>query len=270
MTLKYFSSFVFALVFLGGVARADIQLGETSLLGALDSGNANLLLAEGPFALTQAATIKSLSFYVLHSAGQLRLGIYTSGPNNDCEGGVLQAQTGAFPTHGNTWNTANVVNQVDLPIGNYCLAYVPSSNNLSFRKGMTTGIHIAWYPFVFGPMAAQFSSSPNTDPFHWSFYATLTPISGPPPPPTLSISFNPSAPSARFDAPAGTVISTIIAQWSDGQPFTGSLSCTSGPYFCDGGTFAIDGSSNVIVSAAGPGLSGDEGTVQNITVTATQ
>jgi hypothetical protein len=254
-----------ALVFGGSAQAADIHLGETTLLGSSDSGNANLLLANGPFALTQSATIKSLSLYILNAAGQLRLGIYTSGPNNDCKGGDLQAQTAAFTPGRNKWNTANVISQVALPVGNYCLVFLPSSNSLSFRKGITTGISIAYYPFTFKSMPAQFSSSPSTDPFHWSFYATLTPITVP----TLSLSFNPPAPSVPANTPAGTAVAAIVVQWSNGQPFTGSLAFGT-PNFSDGGTFAIDGNSNLIVSSTGPGLSGDGGTIQNITAIATQ
>jgi hypothetical protein len=150
-----------------------------------------------------------------------------------------------------------------LPAGSYCLVALPSSNTLGFVKGMTTGINDYCANFTFGSMPATFPANPFCiDGFHWSLYATLTPA-------TLSISFNPPAPSAPADTPVGTVIAAISAQWSNGSPFTGTLSFGS-PNFSDGGTFAIDGSSNLIVSSTGPGVSGDGGTVQNVTLVATQ
>ncbi len=247
-------------------SQATITLGETNLLGALDSGNAGLLLAQGPYQLSQAATINSLSFYVLTASHQLRLGIYDSGPNHDCKGGHLQAQTNAFTPGGNRWNTANVVAPVQLPVGSYCLAYEPSSNSLSFRKGISSGQSIVWYNKSFGSLPTTFSSNPSTDPNHWSFHATLTPAQQTP---TLSITFNPPNPSIPPTAAAGTVVSQIQPTWSDGSQFTGTVAFSS-PDFSDGGTFAIDGNLNVIISSTGPGVSGDNGTVQNISITATQ
>ncbi len=252
----------------GGNARAQmINLGETVRLGAADSGNANLLMSSGPYGLTTPATIKSLSFYVTRASGHLRLGIYDSGPNNNCSGGTLKAQTNSFSPSSNKWNTANVITETQLPAGNYCLVALPSSNSLGFVKGMTTGINDYCANFTFGSMPATFPANPFCiDGYHWSLYATLTPVVAAP---TLSISFNPSAPSVPANTPVGTTVAAISAQWSDGSPFTGVLAFGT-PYFSDGGTFAIDGNNNLIVSSTGPGLSGDVGTVQNVTTVATQ
>ncbi len=267
--LKWLSLALLALALLfGGSARAaDIQLGETTRLGSADSGNANLLMGNAPYALTTPATIKSLSFYVTRASGHLRLGIYDSGPNNDCAGGALRAQTNSFTPGSNKWNTANVITQVQLPAANYCLVALPSSNSLGFVKGMTTGVNDHCANFTFGSMPATFPANPFCqDGFHWSLYATLTPAVAAP---TLSLSFNPPNPSVPASSPAGTVIAQIVPAWSDGSQFTGTLSFGS-PNFGDGGTFAIDGNDNLVVSATGPGLSGDGGTVQNITATAAQ
>jgi hypothetical protein len=242
-----------------------IKLGETGILGSPDGGNANLLMGNGPYGLLQAATIQSLSFYVTTASGNLRLGIYDSGPNNTCASGSLKAQTNSFRPGSNKWNTANVVTKVQLPVGYYCVVALASSNSLGFRKGMTSGVNDPCAGFTFGPMPATFPSNPIClDGFHWSLYATLDPA------PTLSISFNPPNPSVPASSPAGTIIAQIIPAWSDGSQFTGALSCTSAPYYCDGGVFAIDGNNNLVVSAAGPGLSGDANTIQNITATAMQ
>jgi hypothetical protein len=262
-------------VFAGALLSAEIfspagyaqtfTLGESALLGYSDSGNANVLLAQGPYYLNQPATVQSLSFYVTTAAGQVRLAMYTAGPNNDCKGGSLQAQTNAFAPRQNSWNTANVIDKVTLPVGNYCLAYNPSSNNLSFRKGLSTGTAIVYYPYTFGPLPQTFSSSPSGDPFHWSFYATLVPST---PPPTLSVSFSPPNPSIPSNAAAGAVVAQMIATWSNGSPFTGTLDFTT-PYGSDSNTFAISGS-NLIVNPSGPGLSAAGNTIQNVTVIANQ
>lgn len=86
-----------------------------------------------------------------------------------------------------------------------------------------------------------------------------------PPPPTLSMSAAPPAPSLDPATPVGTAVSTLTASWSDGSPFTGTYGFAQ-PYSNDGGLFALQG--NVVVTAAP--VSGDANTVQNVTVGATQ
>ena len=95
----------------------------------------------------------------------------------------------------------------------------------------------------------------------------------PPPSPALTLTFNPQMPSVQDTVPLGTVIATVTAAWSDGSPFTGTLTFGS-PYADDGGTFALScqscATANIVVSPTGLGLKGDAGTVQQITVVATQ
>ncbi len=245
----------------GSANSQTVYLGEMTLLGAADSGNSGLLLAQGPYQLSQAATINSLTFYTTTVSGQLRLGIYDSGSSHNCKGGSLKAQTNAFTPGANQWNTANVVTPVQLPIGSYCLAYEVSSNSTGFRKGTSTGQSLVYYSKSFGSFPATFSSSPSTDPNHWSFYATLQGAA-----PTLSLSFNPPSPSILATSALGTVVAQIVPAWSDGSQFTGTVAFAS-PYFSDGGCFSIDGSLNLITACD---LSGDGDTVQNTTVSATQ
>ena len=241
-----------------------ILLGETNLLGIADNGNSGLLLAQGPYTLSQAATINTLSFYTTTVSGQLRLGIYDAGTNHNCKGGSLKAQTNAVTPASNTWNTVNVITPVLLPIGSYCLAYEVSSNTTGFRKGMSTGQSLVYYSKSFGTFPNNFSNNPSTDVNHWSFYATLQGSA-----PTLSISFNPPSPSIPSDSVGGTIIAAIVPTWSNGNPFTGTVGFGL-PNGSDGGTFGIDGSLNLIVSPTGPGVGGDGGTIQNVTITASQ
>jgi hypothetical protein len=66
----------------------------------------------------------------------------------------------------------------------------------------------------------------------------------------------------------GTIVATVTAAWSDGSTFTGTLGFV-GPYYDDGGTFALSGN-KVIVNPAGMGLLGDGGSTQFVTINAAQ
>src|SRR5215472_6572575 len=160
--------FLLTLLYLASAAQAQttITIGETAVLSMADSGNANFLLTQNA-GLSQPATIQSLCFYVRTAGGQLGLGIYdASGPNGGP--GRLLAQTNPFtPVAG--WNTAGVVTPVALAAGTYWLAYLPSSNNLAFVKGFSSGASNNFYPYTFGFMAATFSMNPSSGPAHWSF-----------------------------------------------------------------------------------------------------
>jgi hypothetical protein len=252
-------------VFVGSSnAQTTITLGETRKLGYSDSGNGNLLLADGPYHLSQTAVLNRLSFWVDNASGQLELAIFDSGPNNNCKSGKLKAQTQPFNTNANSWNTAAPNSPTTLAPGNYCLAYLPSSDNLTFRKGMTGGIGDYWFSDPFGPMPTTFAATPaGPDGFHWSLYATLTPGT-----PVPVISFNPSNPSIPANAPGGTVVATIQVTMSDGSAFTGTLGFGT-PYDDDNATFTIS-ESKLIVNPFGPGLSADANTTQDVTIVARQ
>ena len=84
----------------------------------------------------------------------------------------------------------------------------------------------------------------------------------------LTLSFNPSSANIPANAALGSVVATITASWSDGSPFTGTLSFAQ-PYSSDNGMFALSGN-DLILNPSGPGLSADTNTVQNVTVAATQ
>jgi hypothetical protein len=245
-------------------AQTTIALGETGVLGYSDSGNGDLLLADGPYHLSQTAVLNSLSFWVDNASGQLKLGIYDSGPNNDCRSGKLKVQTEPFYTTANSWNTATPASPATLAPGNYCLAYLPSDSNLTFRKGIATGINNVYVPHPFGPMPATFAANTfGGDDFHWSLYATLTPGT-----PVPVISFNPPHPSIPANAQGGTVVAQIQVTMSDGSAFTGTLDFGT-PYEDDNATFTISGS-NLIVNPSGLGLSAGVNTTQHVTVLAQQ
>ena len=161
----------YVLVFLGSAQAQSVTSSvQNAVLSAGDSENGNLLAAQSA-TLTQAATVESLSFYVTAASGSLILGIYdATGPNGGP--GALKASTKSF-TPGTGWNTATVVTPVSLTAGNYWLAYLPSSNALSFVKTNASG-NCAYYGYNFGSLPSKFSTSPTScTPTTWSFYATL-------------------------------------------------------------------------------------------------
>lgn len=99
------------------------------------------------------------------------------------------------------------------------------------------------------------------------------PPSPPPPSPTLTLTFAPQMPSIPASTPLGTVVATVTAAWSDGSAFIGTL-MFGAPHGDDGGTLALScmqcATANIVVNPAGLGVMGDGGTVQNVTVVATQ
>jgi Domain of unknown function (DUF4082) len=86
--------------------------------------------------------------------------------------------------------------------------------------------------------------------------------------PVLSLSFEPPSPSIPSTTPRGTTVATILATWSNGQPFTGTLAFGP-PDSNNNGVFAISGDS-LIVNPSGPGVSAAGGTVEQVTIVATQ
>lgn len=81
------------------------------------------------------------------------------------------------------------------------------------------------------------------------------------PPPTLSLSFSPSAPSWPDNTPVGTTIARAFATWSNGATFTGTYSLPDN----DGGICTINGNQIILGKAFPSGSS-----VQNCVVTAAQ
>lgn len=149
----------------------NINIGETTITPSDDSGNANLLLAQQAI-LSQSATIQSLSFYVTTAAGKLRLGIYNATGPSGGPGAKVAETAEITPTTG--WNTATTTIHPTLSPGTYWLAYLPSDNNLAFKKSDTSATNSRYYSFTYGTLPPTFSATPSTTPSHWSLYATLT------------------------------------------------------------------------------------------------
>ncbi|MBE7554342.1 MAG: hypothetical protein HS126_25090 [Anaerolineales bacterium] len=200
------------------IPSGPLTIGETNILAADDSGNGDLLVAQQVI-LHQSATLQSLSFYITSAAGQLRLGIYDDAGGNP---GTLRAQTTAFtPVVG--WNTQNVLTPVLLPAGTYWLAYLAESNNLHFRVELSGSSRFYSHPF--GVLPNTFSSSPSSDTFHHSLYATLlvdppptsTPTQTPTPTPTDTPTSTPT--HTPTPTPTNTPTSTPTHTLTPTSPF---------------------------------------------------
>jgi hypothetical protein len=93
------------------------------------------------------------------------------------------------------------------------------------------------------------------------------------PPPTLTLTVAPYDPSVPSTGPLGAVVATVPAAWSNGSRFTGTINFVA-PYNDDGGTFALSctqcATANLVISPLGMGVSGDGGTVQKVTLQASQ
>jgi hypothetical protein len=85
----------------------------------------------------------------------------------------------------------------------------------------------------------------------------------------LSITANPPNPTIPSTTPLGSVVAELTAAWSDGSPFTGTLSLGA-PNFGSGGVYALDSNNNLIISPLGPGVGSAGGSTENITIVATQ
>jgi hypothetical protein len=92
------------------------------------------------------------------------------------------------------------------------------------------------------------------------------------PAPYLIMSFDPAAPSIPSTLPAGSSVAAVNVDWSDdvngSHPFGGTLGFTT-PYSNDSGRFGLSGD-ELVVASGGPGVGGDGGTTQNVSVLASQ
>jgi len=86
--------------------------------------------------------------------------------------------------------------------------------------------------------------------------------------PFLTVVLNPVNPTIPSTTPLGTVVATVTVTWSDGSPFTGTLSFGP-PNNNGGGVYALSGN-NLIINPSGPGVGPAGGSVQNVTIVATQ
>jgi hypothetical protein len=85
----------------------------------------------------------------------------------------------------------------------------------------------------------------------------------------LNISANPPNPTIPSTTVPGSVVAKLTVKWSDGSPFTGTLSFGP-PNYSAGGVYALDSNSNLIISPSGPGVGSAGGSTENVTIVAKQ
>jgi hypothetical protein len=163
------------------VNATNLNIGETNIASTDDTGNGNAMLAQSTI-LSQSATIQTMSFYVVAEGGNLQLGIYDSTGPGGSPGAKLAQTSELTPTVG--WNTVNTTSHPMLSAGTYWLAYLPQSNNLSFRFDGTGSAK--YYPYGYHTMPIAFSTNPTSVTGHWSLYASVTTDSSITSPPALT------------------------------------------------------------------------------------
>ena len=109
--MKWISMFLIACAI--DCSAQSVRMGITSLLPNTDSGNGGLILAQKA-TLNQAATLQSISFYIVRSSGALRLGLYDASGMGGNPGAKLAEIPAFTPVAG--WNTVTVP-PINLAIG---------------------------------------------------------------------------------------------------------------------------------------------------------
>jgi hypothetical protein len=233
----------------------------------IDDGNAVTLGVK--FWSAQSGTISAIRFYraVTNPRGYVAK-LYTAG--GTLLGSVnLAKEDGPVPG----WQVANFPSPIPIKANTtYIAAYYSAVGHGAWdERGLSNGV-------TNGPLTAPAGSAvggngvyhynntfPNNTYDSSNYYVDVlfTPTGG-----SLVLNFNPPNPSISATAPLGSVVATITPTWSDGSPFTGTLSFAQ-PYSNDQGIFAISGN-NLIINRSGPGLSADANSVQRVTIVATQ
>jgi hypothetical protein len=171
------------------------------------------------------------------------------------------------------WEQVNFASPLSIAANTtYIAAYYTSNgryagDNYGLTNGKTNGLLTVPASSVIGGNGVYSYSTgfPNQT---WNASNYYVDVAFTPSAPSLTLSFSPAHPSIAANTPAGTVVATIAATWSNGAPFTGTLSFAP-PYSDDNATFAISGD-QLLINPKGTGVSADGGTVQSITITATQ
>jgi Domain of unknown function (DUF4082) len=265
---------IFFSILLSGVRISLAQ--SISIFGEAVPSNAQQFYARPitfgvKFWSTEAGTISAILFYRDMTSPQGYVASLYSADGTLLASVTMATESGPVPG----WQGATLASPIPIsPNTTYIAAYyVPSGGDTGVPYGLSQGVTI-------GPLTAPASSAVGGNGVYshcqcfptstWEATNFLADVLFTPAAPTayLTLSLNPANPTVASNAPAGTVVATITASWSDGSPFTGTLSFGP-PYFNDQGVFAISGNS-LIIDPSGPGLSNDANTVQDLTIVATQ
>jgi Domain of unknown function (DUF4082) len=183
---------------------------------------------------------------------------------------TLPTETGPIPG----WQTAALPSPISISANTTYVAayYTPNGQYADNYHGFEKGV-------ISGPLAAPASFSVGGNGvYHYglgfpqstreaSDYYVDVLFAPALQPPALRLTFEPPNPSIPNTTRRGTTVATIIARWSDGTRFTGTLAFGP-PYWNDGGVFAISGD-KLIVDPNGPGIAAAHGKI-HVTIVATQ
>ncbi len=266
-----------ALMLALAIGQAHAQSGPTTLFGntapsPLSSYTDTPISVGVKFWSAQAGTISGIRFYrAAVSTNGYSAKLYTAN-GSQLSGVWLAHESGPVPG----WQVAlfqkpvaiaantTYVASYNVPRGNsyqlvaYGLANAVTSGPLTAPAGPSVGNGVYYNAEGFPATASPRNSNFLVD-------VLFTPAA---PVPYLSVGFDPTSPTVASNAAPGTVIATINASWSDGSPFTGTLSFGP-PNSNDNGIFAISGN-QLVVSPSGPGLGSAGNSTQNVTIVATQ
>jgi Domain of unknown function (DUF4082) len=259
-----------ASMFGGSAVAQSVSLFANAVPNTLDSSH-NAITVGVKFWSTQTGEISAIRFYrAAASPAGYAARLYSANGNVVAEADLAQ-QSGPVPG----WQTATFATPVRISANTTYVAayYAPSGQGSYSSNGLAQGVSV-------GPLLAPASSAvggngvyargnafPTKSKQATNYFVDVvfTPAV---PAPYLSLSFNPPSPSIPSTTPLGSSVAKITATWSDGTPFSGTLSFGP-PYSSANATFAISGN-NLIINPAGPGVSADGGTTLNTTIVATQ
>jgi hypothetical protein len=262
-----------------GIAQAQqtpITIFGTATPKVPSDSDTNAVTLGVKFKSTQAGTVSAIRFYRAFRAPSVG---YTVKLFNTGHTLLAQAKTAKDTCAIPCWEQVSLASPITISANTlYIAAYYDANGRYAGDTGGLTNTVTS------GPLSAPSSSSvggngvytystgfPNQTYQDSNYYVDIVFV---PSAPTLKMVFNPTAPSIPANTPSGTTVATVMASWSDGSPFTGSFNMTQPPYADDGHAFSLSctacASANVIVNPGGPGVGGDGGTTQNITVQAVQ
>jgi hypothetical protein len=280
--------FAILITFLG--SRASLAQSPVSIFGSTVPSNEvetdySAVTLGVKFWSSQDGTISAIRFYRGATSPSGYVARFYSGSGHRLGSVALGSDTGQVPG----WRTAVFATPIQIKANTtYVAAYYTPNGRYAddyyyfLRNGVTSGpLNVPASPVVAGNGVYYYGFGFPRNTWEASNYyvdvlfTSAAPPAAPPPPdppppappPVLSLTFEPPNPSIPSTTPLGAPVATIIATWSNGQPFTGMISIANST---PAGVFAISNNNSLIISSSGPGVSAAGGTVEQVTIVATQ
>jgi hypothetical protein len=220
---------------------------------------------------TQAGTISAIKFYRGATSPQgYVVSLYSAGGSILLGSVRMQQESGSVPG----WQQAVFATPIPIAANTTYVAayYVPggqyAASPYALNQSLSNGPLIAPAASGVGGNGVYNNNQrfPSKDYQNTNYFVDVVFV------PTgtyLSITVNPPNPTIPSTTPLGATVANIAALWSDGSPFTGTLSFGA-PNFNHGGVYALDSSNNLIINPLGPGVGSAGGSTENVTIVATQ